>query len=202
MAATAESIILASASAARARLLAAAGIVFTVEPAAIDESETKERARRMGDSSIECALALAVAKACAVSRRHPRALVIGGDQVLAAASDWFDKPRDRAEARTQLLALRDRTHVLATAICVAHGGTAIWQATSMPELTMRWFSEAFLDAYVTAEGESLLGSVGAYRLEGRGAQLFARVSGDHFAILGLPLIELLDFLRERGVVLR
>lgn len=202
MAATAESIILASASAARARLLAAAGVVFSVEPAAIDEGETKERARRTGDSPIECALALAVAKACVVSLRHPRALVIGGDQVLAAASDWFDKPRDLAEARTQLLVLRDRTHVLATAICVAHGGTAVWQATSMPELTMRWFSEAFLDAYVAAEGESLLGSVGAYRLEGRGAQLFARVSGDHFAILGLPLIELLDFLRERGVVLR
>lgn len=202
MAATPERVVLASASTARAALLRAAGIGFAVEPAAIDESRLKDNARRAGDPPIRCALALAAEKACAVSRRHPEALVIGGDQLLAAGADWFEKPRDLAEARTQLLALRGRTHTLATAVCVAQGGTTQWEATSASELTMRCFSDAFLDAYILAEGESLLGSVGGYRLEGRGVQLFARISGDHFAVLGLPLLELLEFLRERGVVMR
>jgi septum formation protein len=202
MAATPEPVILASASAARAALLRAAGIAFAVEPAAIDEGRVKDRAHRVGATPIECALVLATEKACAVSRRHPEALVIGGDQMLAAGADWFDKPSDVAAARTQLLALRGRTHMLSTAACVARGGIPLWQATSVPELTMRSFSDAFLDAYIAAEGESLLGSVGAYRLEGRGVQLFARISGDHFAVLGLPLIELLAFLRGRGVVMK
>ena len=116
------------------------------------------------------------------------------------ATEWFDKPRDLGEAREQLLGLRGRTHVLATAVCVAQEGVPVWRATSAPELTMRHFSEEFLDDYLAAEGEALLGSVGAYRLEGRGVQLFSRIGGDYFAILGLPLIELLGFLRERGLL--
>jgi len=96
--------------------------------------------------------------------------------------------------------LRGRSHVLATALCVAQGGEPVWQAVSEPELTMRAFSDDFLDAYLANEGESLLASVGAYQLEGRGVQLFERIGGDHFAILGLPLIELLAFLRERGAL--
>src|SRR5579884_2977725 len=175
-----EPIVLASASAARAALLRAAGIRFAVDSADIDESRLKREARALGDSPLACASALAAAKACAVSQRHPRAFVIGADQLLAAGSEWFDKPADLGEARTQLQALRGRTHVLATAVCVACGGAPVWQATSMPELTMRPFSPAFLDHYIAEEGAALLGSVGAYRLEGRGVQLFSRINGDHF----------------------
>ena len=202
MAATAEPIILASASAARAALLRGAGVDFTAEPAAIDESRLKRKARRSGDSALSCASALASAKACVISRRHPEALVIGADQILVAGARWFDKPGDLAEASAQLRALRGRTHLLATAVCVARGGVPLWHATSAPELRMRRFSDAFLEGYIAAEGEALLGSVGAYRIEDRGVQLFSRITGDHFAVLGLPLIELLGFLRERGVMLR
>ena len=201
MAATPDRVILASASTTRAALLEATGIVFSIKPAGIDEGVLKDIAQERGDSAIQCALALAVEKASVVSRRHPAALVIGADQLLAAGSRWFDKPRDLAEARAHLIALRGRTHTLATAVCAVQRGTVLWRATSSPELTMRDFSDAFLDAYIAAEGESLLGSVGAYRLEGIGVQLFARIFGDHFAVLGLPLIELLGFLRERGIVL-
>ena len=195
-------IVLASASAARAALLRAAGIDFAIEPAAIDEAAIKQEARRSGESAIGVAIILATEKACAVSRRDPDSLVIGADQLLACGlvpgAEWLDKPRDLDEARRQLLQLRGRTHRLATAVCAAQGGIPVWRATSVPELTMRCFSEEFLDAYLAAEGEALLFSVGAYRLEARGAQLFSRISGDYFAILGLTLIELLGFLRERG----
>jgi septum formation protein len=201
MAATAEPVILASASTARAALLRAAGVDFAIEPAAIDESRLKREARQAGDSAIGCATTLASEKACVISRRHPLALVIGADQILAAGMEWFDKPGDLAEACAQLRALRGRTHTLATVVCVARGGAPLWHVASTPELRMRRFSDAFLEGYIAAEGEALLGSVGAYRIEGGGVQLFSRIAGDHFAVLGLPLIELLGFLRERGVIL-
>src|SRR5215216_3685675 len=136
MVTTGERVILASASSTRAELLRAAGVAFTIEPAAIDEDALKREARRRGDSAVECAAALAVAKACAVSRRAPEALVIGGDQLLARDAEWFDKPRDLAEARLHLRALRGRSHVLATAVCVAQDGEKLWQTASAPELTM------------------------------------------------------------------
>src|SRR5579862_222658 len=201
MAAMAERLILASASEGRAALLRATGLDFTIEPAAIDERPVKDATRQAGDSAISCAIALASAKACCISRRNRAALVIGADQLLAAGSEWFDKPANLVEARAQLASLRGRTHRLATAICVAQAGRPVWQAASEPEMTMRLFSDAFLDAYIAAEGEQLCGSVGAYRLEGRGVQLFARISGDQFAVIGLPLVELLEFLRERGALL-
>ena len=201
MAAMAEPIILASASTARARLLDAAGVPFTIQPAAIDEERIKQASREAGSSAMTCAQALAVEKARDVSARHPEALVIGADQILVVGDEWFDKPTNLAEARAQLLSLRGRTHVLATASCVVCGDKQLWHATSAPEMTMRSFSEAFLDRYIAAEGDALLGSVGAYRLEGLGVQLFERMIGDHFAVLGLPLLELLDFLRSRGVLL-
>ena len=196
-----ERLILASASSARAALLRAAGIKFVIEPAAIDEPRIKRLARAIGDSAIACAHALAVEKARVVSARHPDALVVGADQILVAGDDWFDKPADLAEARAQLCALRGRSHALATAACLMAGGAVLWQATSAPELRMREFSDAFLDSYIAAEGEALLASVGAYRLEGRGIQLFSGIAGDHFAVLGLPLLELLGFLRQRGVAI-
>lgn len=197
-----ERLILASASLARAALLRDAGIPFDVRPAAIDEARIKRLARAIGDTAIACALALAIEKARAISRHDPEALVIGADQILVTGEEWFAKPADVAEAKKQLQRLRDSTHQLATAACVVRGGATMWQAASMPELTMRPFSDSFLDAYVAAEDEALLGSVGAYRLEGRGIQLFSGIAGDYFAVLGLPLLELLEFLRTRGVAPR
>ncbi|MGD9616657.1 MAG: Maf family protein [Alphaproteobacteria bacterium] len=193
-----ERLVLASASTARAALLRAAAVDVATEPAAIDEAAIKQEARRNGESAIGVATILATEKARTVSLRDPDSLVIGADQVLACGTTWFDKPRDLGEAREQLRSLRGRTHVLATAVCAAQAGVPVWRATSAPELTMRRFSDKFLDAYLAAESDALLSSVGAYRLEGRGVQLFSRISGDYFAILGLPLVELLGFLRERG----
>jgi septum formation protein len=195
-----ERIVLASSRAARAALLRAAGIDFRIEPAALDEDAIKREARRDGESALGAAIILATEKALAASRRDPDALVIGGDQVLACGGKWLDKPRDLAEAREQLVGLRGRTHTLATAVCVAQAGVPVWRATSVPALTMRRFSEAFLDAYLAAEGDVLLGSVGAYRLEGRRVQLFSWIEGDYFAVLGLPLLELLGFLRDRALL--
>jgi septum formation protein len=196
-----ERLILASASPSRAALLRAAGVDFEIEPAAIDEARIKRLARVIGDSAISCALALSIEKARALSATYPNALIIGADQILVAGDEWFDKPANLDEARAQLRALRDRAHKLATAACVLRDGEALWQATSEPELKMRPFTDTVLDEYLAAEGESLLGLVGAYRIEGRGVQLFSRIRGDHFSILGLPLLELLDFLRQRGIAL-
>jgi septum formation protein len=182
-------------------LLEAAGIPFSIEPADIGETRIKAASRQAGQSAMASALTLAVEKARQVSERHPEALVIGADQILVAGDEWFDKPKSLAEARTQLRSLRGRTHVLAVAAGVVRDSREIWHATSAPEMTMRSFSEAFLDHYIAAEGDALLGSVGAYRFEGMGVQLFERMIGDHFAVLGLPLLELLDFLRSRGALL-
>src|SRR5579875_2174651 len=187
MAAMDEELILASASPARARLLAAAGLDFRVEAAAVDEEAVRCAYRAEGAEAAECALALAELKARRISERYPGALVVGADQILVCDGLWFDKPAGMAEARAQLQALRGKPHALATAVCAVL-------------LTMRAFSDAFLDAYLAAEGSAILGSVGAYRIEGRGIQLFADIDGDYFAVLGLPLLPLLAFLRERGAL--
>jgi septum formation protein len=193
-------LILASASAARRTVLAAAGLRFAVRPAAVDEASVKRAARSEGLDATTAALRLADAKAAAVARQEPQALVIGADQILTCDGMWYDKPEDLAAARRQLLALRRRTHELATAVVCRTGDRMLWQHVALPRLTMRAFSETFLDAYLAVEGERVLGSVGAYRLEGPGVQLFARVEGDHATILGLPLLSLLEFLRGVGVV--
>jgi septum formation protein len=195
-------LVLASASSARRGLLEAAGLRFEARPAAVDESAIKEAALAEGIPPADTAMMLADAKAERVARREPEALVIGCDQLLVCEGRWYDKPADIAAARTQLLALRGRAHELVTAVvCHRHGGR-IWQYLARPRMTMRDFSDAFLDAYLAAEGERVLTSVGAYRLEGPGMHLFARIQGDHSAILGLPLLELLDFLRQHGVLAR
>lgn len=191
---------LASASPVRARLLADAGLEVRVEPSEVDEAALKQSFRAAGRAPADCALALAEAKARHVARRSDQALVIGADQILVYGGRWFDKPSDVADARVQLRLLRGRTHELATAVCVVQNETRLWHTVSRPRLTMRAFSDPFLDQYLAAEGEGVFGSVGSYRLEGRGVQLFERIEGDYFAILGLPLIELLGFLRDRGCV--
>ncbi|HEU0218140.1 MAG TPA: Maf family nucleotide pyrophosphatase [Stellaceae bacterium] len=198
---TPRRIVLASASTARAVLLRDAGVEFAIDPADIDEAAIKsEYQARYEEAASSCALALAGAKAAVVARRHPEALVIGADQLLVCAGEWFDKPRDLTEAADQLRRLRGRDHILVTAACLYENEKKLWQAISVPRLTMRRFGDAFLAGYIAAEGKTVLGSVGAYRIEGRGVQLFGRIEGDHFAILGLPLLELLGCLREHGVV--
>jgi septum formation protein len=181
-------------------VLRAAGVEFAAIPAAIDESAIKTQFRAAGGDALACALALAEAKAREIATHHPQAIVIGADQILVADGEWFDKPADLAAAAAQLRSLRGRKHTLATAACAVHGSTALWRATASPKLTMRRFGEAFLALYIAAEGEAVLGSVGAYRIEGQGVQLFERIKGDHFSILGLPLLELLGFLRGRGLL--
>jgi septum formation protein len=194
------SVLLASASRTRAELLRRAGVDCSAEPARIDETAVKQSMQAAGATPDAAAMALAELKAVKLSRRHGDVLVIGADQLLTAGPVWFDKPPDLAHARAQLTALRNRAHRLHSAVCVVLNGAVIWRHGEQATLTMRPFSDAFLDTYLAEIGDLALESVGAYQLEGRGAQLFAKVEGDYFAILGLPLLPLLDFLRGRGAV--
>ena len=195
-------LILASGSAARRGVLTAAGILFEARVAAVDEAALKAGARAEGLSVEDTALMLADMKAQRVARLEPEALVIGCDQMLVCGTRWFDKPADMAEARSHLLALRGVSHTLVTAIVCRRGGVRIWQHVARPRLTMRDFSEAFLDHYLAVEGEAALTSVGAYRLEGIGVQLFDAIAGEQTAILGLPMLPLLGFLRQHDVLKR
>ncbi len=192
--------ILASASPARQALLTQAGLTFDCIPAQIDEAEIKRSARAEGVEVEDTALLLAELKARRIARQHPDRLVIGADQLLVCDDRWFDKPTDLADAEAHLRALRGRTHTLVTAVVCHRAGEIVWHHVAQPRLTMRNFSEAFLASYLTAEGEALTTTVGAYRLEGRGMQLFDRIDGEHSAILGLPLLSLLGFLRQHGLV--
>lgn len=193
------SIILASGSGVRRSMLEAAGLSFEVEVARVDEEAAKAKLRADGLPPREQAEALAELKALAVSRTRT-ALVIGADQMLAIEGDTLDKPRSLDEARGHLRRLRGRTHMLLCAAVVARRGQVIWRHTETPRLAMRAFSDDFLEAYLVRAGAPVLSSVGAYQLEGLGAQLFERVEGDYFSVLGLPLLPLLDFLRTQGVV--
>jgi len=193
-------LVLASASASRARILAAAGLTFETYPVSLDEEAVKDKFHREGRSAADCAVALAETKARRASARHKGDLVIGADQMLVCNGQWFDKPKDGPTARAQLLALRGKRHELPTAAAVLRDGDVLWRAVETPCLTMRDFSDAFLDLYLAALGEKALASVGAYQLEGLGAQLMARVEGDHFAIQGMPLLPLLGFLRGQGAL--
>lgn len=196
-----QALILASASAARLALLRGAGLVLDAIPAPIDEEAAKESLRAEGADPETLASALAELKAAAVSTRHPGTLVIGGDQVLELEGRMFDKPANPAAARDQLLALRGRTHRLVSAAVLTRDGARLWHAVQSVRMTMRDFSTDFLDAYLEAAGDSVCGSVGAYRLEGIGAQLFERIEGDYFTVLGLPLLPLLEALRAQGVAM-
>lgn len=196
----AAELVLASASASRAAVLRQAGLAIRQIPAGVDEEEVKHSLRAEGADAAHVATALADLKAQQVSRRHPDAFVIGADQMLECNGVWFDKPPDMDHARAHLASLRGRTHELITAAVVVRAGARLWQHVDRAALTMRPFSDAFIDGYLQAVGTEVCGTVGAYRLEGLGSQLFSRVEGDFFTILGLPLLPLLDFLRGHGVV--
>jgi septum formation protein len=195
-------IVLASASAARRAVLEAAGLRFEAIAAAVDEASIKESAKAEGFPASEAAIMLAEAKARRIAARRPEALVIGCDQILVMGDRWFDKPESPAAARAHLEALRGNTHQLVTAVLCWRNGQRVWQHVATPRLTMRPVSDEFLDAYLALEGEQVTATVGAYRLEGPGIHLFDKVEGEHAAILGLPLLPLLGFLRQHGVLLR
>ncbi len=192
-------LVLASQSAARAALLDAAGLRFEARPARLDETAVKQACRAEGADAAETALTLAALKAQRI--RDPHALVIGADQILVCGDAWFDKPADLGGARDQLRTLRGRTHRLVTAVACLRDGQEVWRHVAEPRLRMRGFSDAFLEHYLAAEGEAILSCVGAYRLEGLGVHLFDDVQGEHAAILGLPLLPLLGFLRQHGVLM-
>lgn len=191
-------IILASASRARRAMLESAGVSLTVDVAAVDEDAMKQAMRVETNSPGRVAETLAELKAVRVSARHPGALVIGADQMLDQDGLWFDKPKTTEEARAQLMSLRHRTHRLTSAVVAVRDGRRVWYHTDQALLTMRNFSDSFLDHYLETVGDAVRSSVGAYQLEGLGAQLFLSAEGDFFTILGLPLLPLLDFLRENG----
>lgn len=191
---------LASGSASRRALLAGAGLEFAARPAAVDEAALKERARAERLEAGAAALLLAEAKARRVAAQDPEALVLGCDQLLLCEGRWFDKPADLAEAAGHLRALSGRAHVLETATVAWRGGREVWRHLARPRLVMHALSEGFIAGYLALEGERVLGSVGAYRLEGPGVQLFQAVEGEHSTILGLPLLPLLAFLRGQGVL--
>lgn len=193
-------VVLASGSATRHAMLTAAGVPCTAKPPAVDETEVKASLRAAGASAADVAETLAELKAVRVARREPGALVVGADQMLECDGVWFDKPQTPEDARRTLLALRGRTHRLFSAAVVARDGERIWHHVAEARLTMRPFSEAFVDWYLAELGARVYDSVGCYQIEGLGAQLFSRVHGDTFTILGLPLLPLLDFLRAWKVL--
>ncbi|MGZ3339005.1 MAG: Maf family protein [Reyranella sp.] len=192
-------LILASASRSRRQLLTNAGLSFEIEPSGVDEDEVTRSLLGEQASPQDIATTLAEMKAVRVSSRHAAAMVIGADSTLACNGRLFDKPATLAAARRQLLALAGQTHELWSSVVVAQGGVRLWHWSERGRLTMRPFTEPFLDAYLARAGEAVCASVGAYQLEGLGAHLFNKIEGDYFTVLGLPLLPLLGFLAEHGI---
>jgi nucleoside triphosphate pyrophosphatase len=195
-----EALILASGSKTRLHMLRSAEVPVEVVVPAIDEAELKASFKQEGAPAARVAEALAEMKAQRVASRVPGRLVLGCDQMLECDGMWFDKPETLAAAREQLKFLRGRSHSLVTSAVLARDATRIWHHTERADLRMRAFSDHFLDRYLGQAGEDVLRSVGAYQLEGLGAQLFERVTGDFFTILGLPLLPVLGILREHGML--
>ena len=193
-----QPLILASKSPARQVLLDNAGIAFEVIPADIDERAI-ELAAGLSTPG-EVAALLAREKAVSVSSRHPDRFVVGADQTLALDTRRFSKPAGRRDAAEQLQALAGRTHELHSAVAVAHGGEILFSDLAIARMTMRPLDDAAISAYLDAAGPAVTASVGAYQLEGLGVHLFERIDGDHFTILGLPLLPLLKFLRSRQLL--
>ena len=193
-------LVLASRSAARRTLLEAAGIPVELCPADLDERAIE--ANGISHEPTAVAALLAREKAASVAKSHPGRLILGADQTLALGSKRFSKSPDRLAARAQLQALRGRTHELHAAIAFVQDGAVVFEHVETARLTMREFSDDFLDRYLDMVGDAVFTSVGGYQLEGLGVQLFERIEGDYFTILGLPLLQALDFLRRHGCLAR
>ena len=192
-------LVLASQSASRRAMLEAAGVPFTAEPALVDEDALKASFGR--DRPRDLADALAQLKALKVSQRHPTALVLGSDS-LAVLDDGtvLDKPRDRDDARAHLEAMSGRRHDLVSAVVIAEQGRAVWRHVEAARIFVRPLSAAFIETYLDAEWPAIAGCVGCYRVEGPGVQLFTRIEGSQFTVLGMPLLPILEYLRVRGVL--
>jgi septum formation protein len=193
-----QPLVLASKSDVRGKILAAAGLRFEIRPAQVDERAVEAKAGSLDAAA--AARLLACEKAQRVAASLPGRLVLGADQTLARGTKRFGKPGDRAESASQLRDLRGRTHELNSALALVRDGEVLFACVDSARLTMRDFSDAFLDDYLGLAGGAALTSVGGYQLEGVGVHLFERVDGDYFTILGLPLLPLLAFLREKGLV--
>jgi septum formation protein len=194
------SIVLASGSATRRAILEAAGLSVIIDRPDVDENTVKQGYRARNLSASETAEALAVAKAGQVVPRHPGSIILGADQMLECDGAWFDKPSDRAGAIQQISRLAGRTHTLLSAVVALRDGATIWRTVESAQLTMRPLSRTFIESYLDIVGDQVLNSVGGYQIEGQGIQLFSDIRGDHFTILGMPLLPLLAFLRDEGVV--
>lgn len=193
-------VVLASASATRRLMLDRAGLAIEIDPPRVDEDEIKRSMRAGGFDARDTAVALAEHKARGVAPRHAGMLVLGADQILECDGTSFDKPADLAAARDQLRALAGRRHDLVSAACIVQDGEVLWHAIDRARLWIRPLGEGFIDGYLREMGDAALSGPGGYQVEGLGAQLFERIEGDHFTILGLPLLALLEYLRARGVL--
>jgi septum formation protein len=194
-------IVLASQSASRRAILEAAGVPFDARPAGVDEEAAKVALSDL--SPRDLADALAELKALKVSAGRPEALVLGSDSVVALADGaLLDKPRDREEAADHLARMSDGTHRLWSAAVIAEAGRPVWRHVEGAKLHVRALSAAFIQTYLDAEWPAIASCVGCFRIEGPGVQLFSRIEGDHFTVLGLPLLPVLGYLRERGVLAR
>lgn len=193
-------LILASQSPFRRMLMENAGLTFSAEAAAIDERAVEAALSKRSPTPPEVAEALAVEKARDVAGRNPGAFVIGSDQTLSLEGRVFHKPADMAEAKSHLLSMSGRTHELNCGVALVRDGETLWKHVSIARLTMRPLSEDFVDRHLARVGTRVLASVGAYQLEGEGVQLFERIDGDYFTILGLPLLPLLAKLRDLGAI--
>ncbi len=181
-------------------MLRSAGVSFEAIPSNVDEDGVKNSLKAEGATASQCAEMLAELKSLKISQKYPNTLVVGADQMLECNGEWFDKPVDLKGAQNHLKTLRGQTHTLETSAVVAMNGARIWHCNTAPRLTMRNFSDDFLNEYLDQTGPAILSSVGAYQLEDRGIQLFSKIDGDFFSILGLPLLELLAFLRVHNAV--
>ena len=191
-------LVLASQSVIRLELLRNAGLEVRAVRSQVDEADIKVRCRDAGESTERASVSLALAKSRDVSSDEPSAFVVGADQILDFEGDWLDKPRDRADAEDQLRRLSDHTHRLVTGVCLVKSDEEVWRHCEVATLSMVALDEPAIDRYLDAIGANAYTSVGAYQIEGRGIRLFKYISGDHFSILGLPLVPLIHALRTRG----